>query len=79
MFNITLSRRRIPNNIGLAMLLAVAGWTPVAAQAEAPSLSEPPNPTFLSAFRFHVFGGALAQSDPRFRWSARIGGDLDVV
>ncbi len=61
--------------VAAAWLLALAA--PAAAQ-QMPSPT-PAGPGFLTRYDFHLTGTALAIDDARFTWTARFGGDLDLI
>lgn len=66
----------VRHGLAVAWLLMTLA-APVAAQ-QAPSPA-PTQPGFMTRYDFHLAGTALAIDDDRFSWSARFGGDLDLV
>jgi hypothetical protein len=65
----------------LILAALLAGLVPALASAEpAPSWRRAdPHSGFLTQFNFQIGVEALSGSDPRFRWDADVGGDVDVV
>lgn len=51
----------------------------VALPAAAQQTPPPPAPDFFSRYDFHLSAVALGADDPRFSWTTRFGGDIDVV
>lgn len=59
------------------LLFPFAFVTPAAAQMV--PASAPAEPGFFTRYDFHLTGTALSIDDQRFSWSARFGGDLDLI
>lgn len=62
--------------VAAAWLLAILAVPAAAQQTPSPA---PAEPGFMTRYDFHLTGAALAIDDERFSWSARFGGDLDLI
>lgn len=74
----------------MAALVAGCAWLASPVRAADPQQTQPPAPgapsgraassvSWLAGYRFHLDAASVRSDDPRFRWDAHFGGDVDLL